>query len=102
MNEILISIMVFFAGMILGVIFFGGLWFTVKKAMVSQKSALWFLVSFFIRMGITLLGFYYISSGNWKRLLISVLGFVAARFIVVYLTKSNKEIQVKKEVDNGT
>ena len=93
-------VLAFMAGVALGTLFFGGLWYTVKKVVVAKVPALWIFGSFFLRMGITLVGFYFISSGNWKRLLICVAGFIAARFFVIQFTKSidEKQVHLKKEV----
>jgi F1F0 ATPase subunit 2 len=104
MNETLFMILAFIGGLVLGVLFFGGLWLTVKKSITSKIPALWVFGSFFLRIGITLIGFYYISLGNWQRLLICVLGFVAARYIVIRFTKSidEKQLQLKKEVYHET
>ncbi len=88
MNEILFMILAFIAGLALGLLFFGGLWFTVKKTVTAKIPAIWFLGSFFLRVSIVLLGFYFVSSGSWQRLLISLIGFVVARFIVMYVTQS--------------
>lgn len=99
MNEIIYMVFVFTAGVFLGILFFGGLWFTVKKAVTSKRPALWLIGSFIIRVSSTLVGFYYLSQGSWKNLLISVLGFIIARSIIIYFTKSNEEktIQLKKQ-----
>src|SRR5579862_8970108 len=99
MNEILSIILAFVAGIVLGIIFFGVLWFTVKKSMTSKIPALWVLGSFFFRISITLLGFYFVADGNWQRLLICLCGFIIARFLVIHFTRSidKKHIQLKKE-----
>ncbi len=104
MNDIIYMILAFIIGLLLGTIFFGGLWYTVKKLVTSKTPALLFLASFILRVSITLIGFYYISSGSWQGLLISVAGFITARYSVIYFTKSNKEKQVllKKEVSHET
>ena len=81
-------VLAFIAGIALGTLFFGGLWITVKKAVASNYAALWFLGSSLLRTGLVLTGFYYVAQGSWQRLLISVLGFIAARFLVIWLTKS--------------
>ncbi|MBK5269814.1 MAG: ATP synthase subunit I, partial [Bacteroidia bacterium] len=60
MNEVLYRILVFIAGLVLGTLFFGGLWFTVKKSVASKRPALWIFSSFFLRIGLTLIGFYFI------------------------------------------
>ena len=100
MNDILYMITALVCGIVLGALYFGGLWFTVKKAVTSKIPALWFLASFLFRVNITLLGFYYMSQNNWQRLLICLIGFIAARYIVIQLTKPNKEDQIlaKREV----
>jgi F1F0 ATPase subunit 2 len=102
MNETMYMILTFISGMALGIIFFGGLWLTVRKMVESTKSALWMLGSFLFRMSITLIGFYYVSQNNLQRLIICLLGFIAARFIVIYFTKSieKKQAQFKKEVSH--
>ncbi len=94
MNEILLMILAFIAGVALGMIFFGGLWFTVKKMVTAKIPVIWFLSSFILRVSIVLIGFYYVSSGSWQRLIVSLLGFIVARFVVTYLTKSLKERDV--------
>ena len=104
MNEILYTMLAFIAGLGLGIIFFGGLWLTVRKTVASAKPALWIFGSFLFRIGITQIGFYYIYSGNWQRLIICLLCFVTARFIVMHFTKSieEKQAQFKKEVGSET
>ena len=56
------------AGAALGVVFFGGLWWTVRKAVTSGQPALWFFGSVLLRMAIALAGFYFVSDGHWQRL----------------------------------
>ncbi len=99
MNETLLMILAFVAGIALGVIFFGGLWFTVKKLITAKVPALWMLGSFIVRVGIVLLGFYFIGAGHWQRIISSLIGFIAARLIVIYFTKAidAKQLQLKKE-----
>ncbi len=70
------------AGLALGAVFFGGLWWTVIRALSSRQPALWFLVSLLLRMSITLAGFFLVGRGNWDRWLACLLGFVGARCIV--------------------
>jgi F1F0 ATPase subunit 2 len=70
------------AGLALGAVFFGGLWWTVIRALSSRQPALWFIVSLLLRMSITLTGFFLVGRGNWDRWLACLLGFVVARFIV--------------------
>ena len=85
MNEVLGSIMVLFAGMLIGGVFFGGLWWTVQKGVTARQPALWFGASLLLRTGVVLAGFYYVAGANWKRLLLCLLGFVIARLIATRL-----------------
>ena len=88
MNETCMFVMALAAGIVLGALFFGGLWWTVRKGLLSGKPALWFFGSLMLRMGIALTGFYFVGRGHWERLLVCILGFVIARLIVVRLTRA--------------
>ena len=46
MIEVILTVMSFVAGIGLGLLFFGGLWLTVKIATNSEIPALWFFGSF--------------------------------------------------------
>ena len=102
MNNFLILALALVAGLVLGTVFFGGLWITVKKAVSAKIPALWIFGSFFFRISITMVGFYFVSSGNWKKLVVCVAGFIVARLLVIHFTKSmdERQIQLKKEVDH--
>lgn len=87
MNESLSLAFALLAGIFLGAFFFGGLWWTVRRGISSERVALWFLGSMLLRTGIVLLGFYFIPGDNWKRLLAGLIGFVIARLIVMRVTR---------------
>jgi F1F0 ATPase subunit 2 len=89
MSETLTLMLAYAAGGTLGVIFFGGLWWTVRKGLASSQPALWFFGSMMLRMGIALAGFYVVAGGRWERLLPCLLGFVMARLVVTWLTRSS-------------
>ena len=86
MNETVILVLAGGAGVLLGAIFFGGLWWTVQRGLSSKRPASWFLVSLLLRTSIILAGFYVVSGGHWDRLLACLLGFIMARFLVTRLT----------------
>ena len=88
MNDLLQLVMVLLAGMLLGTLFFGGLWWTVLKGLSARQPALWFGVSLLLRTGIVLAGFYFVSGAEWKRLLLCLFGFIIARFVVTRRVKS--------------
>lgn len=81
------------AGLLLGAIFFGGLWWTVNRGMSSSQPALWFFGSMVLRMGVVLTGFYFVGDGHWDRLALCVLGFVLARIAINWLTRPPFELQ---------
>ena len=89
MNETLPLALAWLAGGALGAIFFGGLWWTVRKGVSSSRPALWFLGSGLLRMSIVLAGFYFVSGGQWKRLLACLVGFFIARVVVTWLTRAS-------------
>jgi len=88
MSELLSLAAALIAGIMLGAFFFGGLWWTVRKGMASERVALWFIGSMLLRTGVVLLGFYFVLGDDWRRLVAGLLGFVAARLIVMRLTRS--------------
>jgi len=86
MNEWLTLALAGMAGLLLGAIFFGGLWWTVRLGVTSKRPALLFLGSMLLRTGVVIAGFYVVSDGHWQRLLACLFGFAIARFIVTRLT----------------
>jgi F1F0 ATPase subunit 2 len=86
MNESVSLMDALIAGVLLGTMFFGGLWWTVRQGVSAKRPALWFLGSLLLRTGIVLAGFYFVASGHWERLLLCLLGFVIAHFTVTRLT----------------
>jgi len=86
MNESVSLMDALIAGVLLGTMFFGGLWWTVRQGVSAKRPALWFLGSLLLRTGIVLAGFYFVAGGHWERLLLCLLGFVIAHFMVTRLT----------------
>jgi F1F0 ATPase subunit 2 len=93
MNEMLLLALATSAGALLGAVFFGGLWWTVRKGVSSERPAFWFFGSLLLRMSIALAGFYFVSGGHWERLLLCLVGFVMARLVVTWLTRSSGDNQ---------
>ena len=91
MNNFVLLAFALVAGLVLGAIFFGGLWWTVRKGVSSKHPALWFLGSMLLRMSSVLVGFYFVGRGDWERLVVCLLGFIIARFIVMRLTRTPVE-----------
>ncbi|UHD16450.1 ATP synthase subunit I [Thiocapsa bogorovii] len=90
------------AGLALGAVFFGGLWWTLRKSLNSPRPALWLLGSALARMSLVLVGLYLVSGGQWQRLLAGLAGVICARFIVLGLTGPGDDHQtVAKEARNA-
>ncbi|MEO5695715.1 MAG: ATP synthase subunit I [Burkholderiaceae bacterium] len=101
MNEALILLLSGIAGAALGVVFFGGLWWTVRRGASSAHPALWFLGSLLLRMAIVLAGFYAVAGTHWQRLLLCLLGFALARLAVTRATRATGTAHVSAPTEAG-
>lgn len=99
MNEPLPLVLAGLAGCLLGTLFFGGLWWTVRQGVASTRPAVWFLGSLLMRTGIVLAGFYFVSGGHWERLVACLLGFIIARFIVMRLARPPVEQPIRPALE---
>ena len=88
MNNLLLLALALVAGLLLGMIFFGGLWWTIRKGVFYKSPALWFFGSMLLRMSLVLAGFYFVGRGDWQRLVTCLLGFTIARYMVMRLTRT--------------
>jgi F1F0 ATPase subunit 2 len=76
------------SGMVLGTIFFGGLWWTVIYATKACRPGRWFVCSMLLRTGLVISGFYLLldlSSAGWTTLLAGLAGFSLARIAATRL-----------------
>lgn len=89
MSNVLPLVLAALAGLVLGAIFFGGLWWTIRKGMQSPRPALWFLASFVLRTAIVVAGFYFVGDGQWQKLLACLAGFIIGRLIVTRMTQTS-------------
>ncbi len=78
------------AGGLLGVFFFGGLWWTVQKMAVSDKPYLVSVISFVVRAFVALVVLYFLLNAGWIYLFVSLAGFITARTILAYKLKPEK------------
>lgn len=84
MNEYALLAFAFVIGSVLGVFYYGGLWFTVRDLPNAPMPALWVTASFIVRTLLTLLGLYLVMNGEWQRLFASMVGFIAARIVLTH------------------
>ena len=72
----------FIAGLGLGLIYFGGLWLTVRQLGRTTSPGRLFFVSFAVRTAIAVAGIYWIGANEWQRIAVCLLGFIAMRTIL--------------------
>ena len=98
MNEALPLALAVVAGLMLGGIFFVGLWWTVRQGVASSRPAVWFVGSFVLRTVVVLAGVYFVAGESWQRLLLCLLGFSLARLFVIRLSRQPSGLVTRAEV----
>ena len=90
MNDVASLTVALLAGIFLGALFFGGLWWTVRKGLSARHPAWWFFASTLLRVSGAVAGFYFVSHGDWRRWVVCLLGFLIARAAVTRLTRDKE------------
>ncbi|MFW5855346.1 MAG: ATP synthase subunit I, partial [Thermodesulfobacteriota bacterium] len=62
---------------------FGGLWFTIHRLTRVRHPEVEFVLSFFLRTGISIAAFFFLSGGQWEKVLAALAGFLAVRLVMV-------------------
>jgi len=75
------------AGLLLGTVFFGGLWWTVTRALTAAVPAVWFGLSALLRMAVVVCGLYCFARLGLPSLLACLCGLLVARGAVRHLTR---------------
>ena len=81
----------FFIGVILGIIFFGGLYWTIQKLSEAKHPALLMTLSLLLRMAILLGVLYYVAKGGYQGILFALLGMILVRIIMTFKIKKPEE-----------
>jgi F1F0 ATPase subunit 2 len=97
MTEWLLLAVAFGAGLLLSAFYFGGLWWTVRRGLVSKHPAVWFSGSLLLRTSVALAGFYFVGRGHWERLMVCLLGFVMARVFLIWRTRPVLDIRTRPD-----
>ena len=71
------------AGLVLGLVYFGGLWLTVRGVTTTRRPVLLFAASFIGRTALVVAGMYLVMDGSWQRMLACLAGFVIVRQVMV-------------------
>ncbi|MBL6987432.1 MAG: ATP synthase subunit I [Methylobacter sp.] len=70
-------------GALLGLMYFGGLWLTLRRLTEVKRQTVWVLGSLAIRNILAVIGFFPVVKLGWQYALICLLGFTVLRFILV-------------------
>ena len=70
-------------GFAMGLLYFGGLWYTLVKLPDKARPRLWLAGSYVLRVGFTLLGFWLILQEGLVALFVSLGGFFFMRLILI-------------------
>lgn len=73
----------FFGGMVLGLIFFGGLYWSVQRIGRVKNPGPLMLISGVVRMAVLLLGLYFLGSNDISRFLAVLAGVVVVKFMLI-------------------
>ena len=95
MREPFILALTLLAGILLAVIFYGGLWWTVRRSVSSRSPGAWLIGSFLLRATIAVSGFYFVSRVDWRSTVPCLLGFVIGRIAVTQLTRPTLDTKTR-------
>lgn len=81
--DILILGLGLFSGLVLGLLYFGGLWWTLEQLPRRSRPKLWLTQSYILRVAIALTGFYFIMRQSVVALFFCLFGFFFMRWILL-------------------
>lgn len=98
MNDVIQFVTAFIAGVLLGSVYFVGLWWTVRKLPQVRHPLFTYFGSLAVRLLVVLGGFYLLLTFyHWQALAVSLLGFIGVRVLLVRFiarsTASNQTVQ---------
>jgi len=94
MNETVLLAAAAFAGGGIGVLYFMGLWLTVRRLEDASRPALLTLGSFLGRTAAAVFLFYLlVRGGHWERGLAALVGFIISRLILVRVQKNRARVR---------
>lgn len=74
-DTFLLYLLIMLSGALLGGVFFGGLWWTVRRLPQAKHPALLTLASLSLRIALVVFGLYGLMAGEIPRLVAALLGF---------------------------
>jgi len=67
------------AGVLLGGLYFGGLWHTVQRLHTARRPEILLLTGYVVRMAVLAAGIWWVGAGQWTRLAACLAGVLFAR-----------------------
>ena len=83
MSDLLPILLILLAGFGLGLIFYGGLWITIRALPGSRHPTLLALGSFWGRTVLVLAGLILATAHRWQNAIACLAGFIVARIVLV-------------------
>jgi F1F0 ATPase subunit 2 len=102
MNDWLLLATALIAGLVIGALYFGGLWLTVQRLADAPQPAFLALGSLAGRLALMLLGLYFFAGGQWARIGVYLLGFFIMRTVLVWRWGPQKQPVPEKGDIHGT
>ena len=87
----------FTIGIILGIVYFGGLYFTVVNINKAKYPGLLMALGFILRMAVLLGVFFYISKNGYKNMIYALIGVIIVRVLMTVKLKNQPTNSTKKE-----
>ena len=85
-------------GMVLGGIYFGGLWLSVKRVSASPRSVWLVPISFLFRISIVVLGIAWIGEDQQLAMIAAVIGIMITRQFLIAVVNANKNSPDEEKV----
>lgn len=86
----------FFIGIILGILYFGGLYISVQKINKVKYPSLLMTLSLILRMGLLIGAFFYIAKLGHKDILFALVGVILVRLIMTLVVKNQNLNSIKR------
>ncbi len=77
----------FGAGIVLGFLYFGSLWLTVRRLPTLRQPALFWLGSFFVRTSLLLFGIFLVGAGHWERMAVCLFAIILIRILLTNISR---------------
>ncbi|MFN1834161.1 ATP synthase subunit I [Balneola sp. MJW-20] len=83
--ELMLVVFSIISGLLTGLVYFGGLWYTVRILPSATIPHGVLILSMALRLSVALLAFFMLLKLNWSYLLIALLSFLLVRQVMIYI-----------------